>query len=1059
MVISLSFFKRKKFWKRVFWFLFITPILLFATLVFIVYLKQDTIVKDIIETANKDFKGAIRIKDSHVAPFANFPYISIDIEGLEVFETDDFDPEKRIVFIEDTYVGFDIGGLLTGKYDIKSIRLSEGDIRIVQHKDGEFNVAKAFETNKPAEEVKEEFHLDLKSVILDNIDLSKLNEANGLLVDAYITEGETAFKTTDKHLSIDVDSKFELSIVNNGDTTFIKHKHFEVDTEIDLDQLTQVLKITDTEVLLEGASFGFGGSVDLKNEANLNLHFNGKKPNFDLFLAMAPEELAPTLKQFDNKGEIFFDATVKGKSMNGHQPAINAKFGCDDGYFSNLESNKKLEDIGFRGSFTNGAKRDPSTMKFELENFTAKPEAGTFKGKLVVENFDAPDIDMNLVSDFDLDFLSKFLNTKELKGLSGRVILTMNFHDIIDLNNPEKSIERLNESYYSKLEIKKLKFKSPSFHLPLENLDLKATMEGHEAKIEQFKLKIGKSDLSILGSVSDLPAIIHHTDLPVTTDLKIKSNYLDIKELTSGDKNSKPVDEQIENLSLSLKFLSSAKAITESKSLPLGEFFIEDLYAKMKHYPHTLHDFHADIFIDDNDFRVMDFSGMIDKSDFHFSGRLDNYNLWFEEKMMGDTRIEFDLTSKMLQLDNVFTYGGDKFVPEDYRHEEIDNLKIHGVTDLHFQGGLKSTDFQLTQFNGKMKIHPLKFEQFSGRVHLENEFLTVQQFKGKLGHSNFNIDLNYNLAKAKSAKKNFLHINANRLDIDELMNYNVHKSESAASGKPVDHDAVFSIYDFDFPAIDIKANIGELDYHHYELRQFKADIQSEANHMIHVTKLAFDASGGHFDIAGYLSGKDKEHIYFKPDIKVKNVDLDKFMVKFDNFGQDHLVSENLHGKFSGKITGKVHLHADLVPKIDDSELSIEMTVLNGKLENYGPILALGDYFEDSKLKSVVFDTLHNTFTLKRSVITIPAMTINTNLGFMEIRGSQKISDKMDMDYLVGVPWKMITQAAGKKLFKRSKADESSPDEIQYRNDNSKLVYVKMTGDMENYKVGLAKKPK
>jgi hypothetical protein len=192
---------------------------------------------------------------------------------------------------------------------------------------------------------------------------------------------------------------------------------------------------------------------------------------------------------------------------------------------------------------------------------------------------------------------------------------------------------------------------------------------------------------------------------------------------------------------------------------------------------------------------------------------------------------------------------------------------------------------------------------------------------------------------------------------------------------------------------------------------------------------------------------------------VKGVDLDKLMVKFDNFGQDHLVSENLHGKFSGRITGKVHLHADLVPKIDDSEIIIDMLVLNGRLENYGPILALSDYFEDSKLKSVVFDTLKNTLTIKKSVIEIPAMTINSNLGFMEIHGSQKISDKMDMDYLIGVPWKMVSQAAGKKLFKRSKADESSPEEIQYRGENSKLVYVRMSGDFENYKISLAKKPK
>ena len=1057
--MTLAFLKRKKFWKRFVLFALISPVILFFSVLLIVYVKQDAIVKSLIETANKDFKGAIRIKGSHIAPFADFPYISIDIEGLEIFEEDDFDSKKRILQINETYIGFDISGLMTGKYDVKTIRLTDGDIRLVRHLDGSFNIVKAFETGLPPEKVKEEFHLDLKSIKLDKIDISKYNESNGMMVDAYITKTTTSFKTTNKHLSIGLDSKFELSLIKNGDTTFIKHKHFEVDTKLDLDELTQVLSITETEVLLEGASFQFGGKVDFKDEANVDLHFKGNNQNFDLYLAMLPKDLSESLKEFDNQGKIFFDARIKGKTMNGQQPQINAKFGCKNGYFNNLESKKKLEKIGFKGSFTNGSKRDLSTMRFELENFSAKPEAGTFKGKLSVENFDSPTIDMNLISDFDLDFLAKFLNTKELKGLSGRVILTLNFHDIIDLNNPEKSIERLNESYYSKLEIRKLKFKTPRYHLPLENLDLQATMIGNRANIEQFNMKIGKSDLNITGSVSDLIAIIHHSSDLVSTDLKIKSKFLDIKELTSGDKNAKPFDEQIKNLSLSLKFLSSAKAISESKTLPLGEFFIEDLHAKMKHYPHELKNFHADLFVDENDFRLMDFSGMIDNSDFHFSGRLDNYNIWFNEKIKGDTRVEFDLTSKLLQFDNVFTYGGDRFVPEDYRHEEINNLKLHGVTALHFDGALKSTDFQLEQFEGKMKIHPLKFEQFKGRVHLENEFLSVDQFKGKMGHSNFSLDMNYNLSKTKSSKSNFIHLSGNRLDVDELMNYQSPPVKEGSGTPKVNHDEVFSIYDFDFPIIHITTDIGQLNYHQYNLQHLKADIQSEGQHVVHIKKLAFDAAGGYMDIAGYLSGKDKKHIYFKPDIKVKSVDLDKLMVKFDNFGQDHLVSENLHGKFSGRITGKIHLHADFDPIINDSEIIIDMLVLNGRLENYGPILALSDYFEDNKLKSVEFDTLKNTLTIKKSVIEIPTMNINSSLGFIEINGKQKISDKMDMDYLIGIPWETVTKAASKKLFKRSKTDESSAEEIQYRGENNKLVYVQMSGDLENYKIKLAKKPK
>jgi hypothetical protein len=229
-------------------------------------------------------------------------------------------------------------------------------------------------------------------------------------------------------------------------------------------------------------------------------------------------------------------------------------------------------------------------------------------------------------------------------------------------------------------------------------------------------------------------------------------------------------------------------------------------------------------------------------------------------------------------------------------------------------------------------------------------------------------------------------------------------------------------------------------------------------HTIRFNTFSFDAAGGHFDVKGYLTGADKKHIYFKPDIRIKNVDLDKFMVKFENFGQDYVVSDNLHGIFSGHITGKVHLHADLVPKLDDSELSIEMLVLNGRLENYAPIVALADYFQDKNVNSVRFDTLSNILSVKKSILNIPNMTINSSLGAIEIRGSQHLDHEMKMDYVIGVPWKIIGEVGKQKLFaKGKKGPQDGADEIQYRQANTKSVYIKIAGDIENYKFSLSKK--
>lgn len=83
------------------------PIVLFSVLVLIVYWKQDAIVQELLTTLNKDFKGEIRIKGSHISPFENFPYISIDLEGVEIYEAKN-DKNHPILKVADLYVGFDL---------------------------------------------------------------------------------------------------------------------------------------------------------------------------------------------------------------------------------------------------------------------------------------------------------------------------------------------------------------------------------------------------------------------------------------------------------------------------------------------------------------------------------------------------------------------------------------------------------------------------------------------------------------------------------------------------------------------------------------------------------------------------------------------------------------------------------------------------------------------------------------------------------------------------------------------------------------------------------------
>jgi len=1046
----------KKIWKRVLMLLVLAPVLLFGITIAVIYWKQDAIVQEFITTANADFVGELEVDGSHISPFANFPYISIDLDHVTVFE-DKSKSTEPLLDIKDVYLGFDLFTLLTGQIEIKSIKLSDGSLKVVQHTDGTINITNALSSKKEIEDAGEEFHMDIKRIELVNIDLLKLNEENNILIEAFIDDAISRFKTSPEHVFVSLDSRFQLNVIANGDTTFVKHKHFDLQTQLDYSTATQVLTIQPSELMLEKALFKMDGSVDFDDDMNLDIRFHGNKPNFDLFMAFAPEELAPALERYDNAGKIFFEASITGKSINGHNPLVVADFGCEDAFFNNKLSNKKLDQLFFKGHFTTGEQGNASTMEFSLMDFSARPEAGTFSGNLSVKNFESPEIDMKLRSEFQLDFLADFFNITDLQDLKGKVALTMNFHDIVDLANTEKSIEKLNESYFTELDVTNLSFRTTGYHLPIHDIDIKAHMDGHEAFIDRFHVEVGDSDIDIKAHVTDLPAILHHTSNPVTADMVITSKLLDIKQLTSNDTaNSKPVDEQIKNLSMKFKFNSSARAFTESPNLPVGEFFIEDFYAKLTHYPHTLHDFHADVFVDSSDFRVVDFTGMIDKSDFHFNGRLRNYDLWFLTEPLGDTKVEFNLTSALLQMENLFSYGGENFVPEDYRHEEFRNLKIHGFADLHFNKGLQSADINMDKLEATMKVHPMRFENFKGRVHYEDEHLVVENLSGKLGKSSFVANLNYYLGPDSIIRKrdNHFSLTAPHLDFDELFNYNPPPADKTLT--PQDHEAVFNIYDVPFSHMTFDFDIKHLNYHRYLIDDFFVKARTTKNHYIHIDTMSLGAAGGKIWLKGYFNGSDRNKIYFSPDMRMKNVDLDKLLFKFENFGQDHLVSENLHGKLSGRLYGKVHMHADMVPIIDDSQIHIDLEVLEGRLENYSALQAMSSFFKDKNLSRVRFDTLSNQLDLNNGTLSIPAMTINSTLGFFEISGKQDMN--MNMEYYVRVPWKLVTQVAAQQLFKRKEGEPETEDEIQYRDPSkrTRFVNLKISGTPDAFQINLAK---
>lgn len=1046
----------RKHWRKILGIILLLPVLLFVTVAALVYRYEDELVAEAISRMNSRISGEIKVEAVKISPFKKFPYISIDLQNIRFYETIDTTCRPLYQF-EDVYLGFDVQSILAGHYDIKSIVMERGHLDLIHHPDGTYNImaAKALLDTSYADTSETAMHLDLKLLQIKDIDLVFLDELADRELDLHIHNLNAGIRYRYQHFYIDLLSDLHLDVVEQGNLTFFSNKALHLDLELDYDENCGLLNVLPSKASLEKAHFRLAGSVDMLNEMDISLAIEGEKPDFSVFAAFLPADIAKGLETYQNAGQIFFKGQVEGKAINGHLPLVTVDFGCENAYFLNKAVNKKVEALRFTGSFTNGADRTLKSSILQLRNMYAKPEEGVFEGQLYIKNFEDPIVKVDVHADLDLEFIGKFFQLEQLEEVSGKILLDMNFNEIVDLNFPGESLAKLKTGIDSDLIIRELNFRVPEYGHLVSDVNGHAMMREGAITLDSISLRIGESDLWVEGSISDFPALFHRYDKPLRTELALRANKIDLPDLFAFDTLlAKQYDEVVENLSLSLAFETQAKEFFDFTYLPKGEFFVDDFYAKLQHYPHTLHDFHADVIITEKDFQLIDFSGEIDSTDFHFSGKLINYTKWFQDQPKGDSQLEFDLTSTYLTLHDLLSYKDENYIPEEYRDEVFRDSKLHGRVDMHYDGGFQSVDLYLDEFTSKTLIHPLKFERFKGRAHIENDHLLLEEFSGRMGKSDFLLNMSYFLGEDKTAqtRDDYIVLKSKMLDIDDLFIYE--ESDTAKA-----HDEAFNIFDIPFPNLRLVADIGHLNYHNYHLYDVSTVARIQENHYLYLDTLSVGLADGRMDVKGYFNGSDPKNIYFYSDLKADKLDLDKLLLKFDNFGQDVLVNDNLHGRLSGKVVSTFRIHPDFTPITDKSEAHMELEITQGSIHNFAPILAFSDYFQDKNLRIIRFDTLQNTLDLKDGILFIPSMLINSSIGFLELSGQQSLD--LSMTYFIRLPLKLVTQVAWRKLFggkNQEEVDAEQIDEIDEVGDLQKIrfVNIKITGTPDDYKIQLGR---
>lgn len=309
------------------------------------------------------------------------------------------------------------------------------------------------------------------------------------------------------------------------------------------------------------------------------------------------------------------------------------------------------------------------------------------------------------------------------------------------------------------------------------------------------------------------------------------------------------------------------------------------------------------------------------------------------------------------------------------------------------------------QVNFRLKSKALDFTNFNGQFNLQGNQLTVTDLRGNAAQSDFTINgtfnnvLGYLLTKDEKISGD-ARVSSRNLDLNELLE---NKKQSTATD---------TMYRLDFSnRVDLKlqVSIGILSFRKFQAWQSRADI-SIRNKILTTSDLSFKSFNGTLALDGSINTSKPDSILIICDASVSKLDMNQLFSQMENFGQTILTDKNVKGNISATIQFASTWSKSLNCNPDRIFAKSDLTIENGELINFQPMLALSKYLKGADLQRVKFNTLHNRIEIKNQTITIPEMEIKSSALDLTASGTHTFSNQIDYKLQL-----YLSQLLGKKV--------------------------------------------
>jgi hypothetical protein len=182
---------------------------------------------------------------------------------------------------------------------------------------------------------------------------------------------------------------------------------------------------------------------------------------------------------------------------------------------------------------------------------------------------------------------------------------------------------------------------------------------------------------------------------------------------------------------------------------------------------------------------------------------------------------------------------------------------------------------------------------------------------------------------------------------------------------------------------------------------------------IDITDLSTHTMGGDITDQGSVTLTADKKMKFNFAMNIDKVDLPVLFRECQNFGQTTLTDKNLKGLVTADLQLKTVWNNYTDIDMAKVEGNLNCHIVQGELNDFGPIRSLATFIKIKELNHIVFSDLSNQITIKNKIISIPMMEIQSSAINLMAAGTHTFDNIMDYQIKVNLR-KLLAAKFGRK---------------------------------------------